>query len=142
MIRIRIEAAGYVLKNSGSGYAIGKVLPKKLKDGQTERMIHPVYPSSLRSALQTFAECVLRDSKTPEERDLVRLIFGALALFGNAAPGPTLSDVRFVAGISKRRLARKTGVSRTTIREIELHDREPLLSTFVKLLEGCGVAKW
>ena len=49
-----------------------------------------------------------------------------------------LFEVRRVAGLSQRQLARRTGIPQPTIASIEAGRRDPRVGTLAKLVDGCG----
>ena len=144
MIRIRIQVGGLVLKSSGMGYVVGHPRPRRMKGGRlTERIPRGSYFSSLSPAIAYFSYRVLRASKRPKERALASLL---LTLLPVLSPGVYLGDilraVREAGGLSKSALARKANVSRTTVKEAELHGRDLRSSTLYRLFRYSGVARW
>ena len=143
MIRIRIQVGRLVLKSSGRGYVVGRPRPRRIKGRPTERIRRGTYFSRLSGAITYFSGRVLGRSKKPRERALASLL---LTLLPVLTPGVYLGDVlravREAGGLSKSALARKAGVSRTTVKEAELHGRDLRSSTLYKLIRHSVVARW
>lgn len=60
------------------------------------------------------------------------------SLIQTSFAGDLLTEARALAGCSQRELSRRTGVSRTTIHEIEKGLRDPGMNTLRSVLHGTG----
>ena len=143
MVKIRIEAGGLVLKSSGSGYVIGRASPRMIKGKPSERVQGKTYRSTLWAAILAFSDQVLETSKKRDERVLAGLLMCLVPILTNRlSMRGIISYVRESANLSKSALARGAGVSRSTIKDAELHGADLRSSTLIKILHYPLIARW
>ena len=142
MISIRIESAGHVLKYRGQSWTVGRVKRRKIKGAWTEEVLEPVYCDNAWRAIVNFGCRVREADPDPREAELPILLFQILPLLRPMKPASLLLLSRRHLGLSKSKLARLSGVSRSTIQRIENQGMEHRASTFRKLMSALIEQRW
>lgn len=140
----RLELSGVVLKPSGSGYGVGVTRPRLIGGRRTEEFVRPCYLSRPRAALTLWcgrveAEC--EENPSGDDARLLAAILDAGRYSVLAVPGAVVRRRREVSGMSRRELARRSGVSCSTIRDIERGIQTPKTDTMLRLMMAMEEAR-
>jgi hypothetical protein len=139
MAKIRIEAGSYVLKNSGTGYVVGKPQHRVIRKKETERVNGPHYYNNFGCAVRKFGTLVAADAVKWEDRRLAIQMLAWVPVLAPLLSWAALKDVRTAARIPKRVLSGMTGVSRSTVKAAENQRQDLRTSTFFRLVRACTV---
>lgn len=129
------------MKPSGTGWVVGKRLPRVIKGKATEQMIKPSYFSTAAIALPYFlgrASSKPRNADSPEVELILALMDAAgmeldtsLAL-ALAAPDALAKRARGEESLAS--FSRRSGVSRRALRQLESGESEPLVGTLLRVI--------
>lgn len=129
----------------GPGYVVGEPY-ERLRAGEPgEELVRPGYYSDILGATYEAlerAEALVGAGTRPEAAAALLHAFAAL-VSGTVAldlerPGPLLTRARISAGLSKAELARRAGVSRTTVKDVESGRVNPHTGTVARLFAACS----
>ena len=143
-VQARVDLLGSVVvrkatRSAGVGWVVGI---SKREAETSESLLHPTYYGSAADALQeALGRAEALDGVGGPAKELLSLLGPNTGLCmeagGLVGAARTLRHAREHAGLGKRALARLTGVSRSTIRDIEAGRRDPKWSTMMFLLANC-----